>query len=164
MEKAGAVLLPPAITGAFLVTSWFCSINAGLLAFLNLLRLSWWIAIGPPPGHGSWERPLPATSGCEIKRRRELGNLVDAFRSGAIAAGSEFIEEGGISWCSLAIDSWLTLEITAGIACVTRVAISRKRVPYQSVLPTPAVSNSRHAPLMVADGGGHHCYQRWKGV
>ena len=84
----------------------------GLLAwhFWNLLRLSWWLWVGrsmtPPPGHGSWEPLLYGLHLMQMrnkKRRKELGNLIKRFRSGAESLPDAVVlitEEGAIFWCN----------------------------------------------------------------
>ncbi len=80
----------------------------GLLVwhFWNLLRLSWWLwvdrSMTPPPGRGSWEPLLYGLHQMQLrnkKRRRELGNLIKRFRSGAESLPDAVVlttEEGGI--------------------------------------------------------------------
>ncbi|MCL7660267.1 phosphate regulon sensor protein PhoR, partial [Klebsiella pneumoniae] len=78
--------------------------------FWNLLRLSWWLwvdrSMTPPPGRGSWEPLLYGLHQMQLrnkKRRRELGNLIKRFRSGAESLPDAVVlttEEGGIFWCN----------------------------------------------------------------
>ena len=84
----------------------------GLLAwhFWNLLRLSWWLwvdrSMTPPPGRGSWEPLLYGLHQMQMrnkKRRKELGNLIKRFRSGAESLPDAVVlitEEGTIFWCN----------------------------------------------------------------
>ncbi|KMK19971.1 phosphate regulon sensor protein [Pluralibacter gergoviae] len=84
----------------------------GLLAwhFWNLLRLSWWLwvdrSMTPPPGRGSWEPLLYGLHQMQMrnkKRRKELGNLIKRFRSGAESLPDAVVlitEEGAIFWCN----------------------------------------------------------------
>lgn len=90
----------------------FLAAVTGLLVwhFWNLLRLSWWLwvdrSMTPPPGRGSWELLLYDLHQMQLrnkKRRRELGNLIKRFRSGAELLPDAVIltaEEGGIFWCN----------------------------------------------------------------
>ena len=86
--------LPAVILGLiFGYLPWFLlAAVTGLLIwhFWNLLRLSWWLwvdrSMTPPPGRGSWEPLLYGLNQMQLrnkKRRRELGNLIKRFRSGA---------------------------------------------------------------------------------
>lgn len=78
--------------------------------FWNLLRLSWWLwvdrSMTPPPGCGSWEPLLYGLNQMQLrnkKRRRELGNLIKRFRSGAESLPDAVVlttEEGAIFWCN----------------------------------------------------------------
>lgn len=60
----------------------------------------------PPPGRGSWEPLLYGLHQMQLrnkKRRRELGNLIKRFRSGAESLPDAVVlttEEGGIFWCN----------------------------------------------------------------
>ncbi len=106
--------LPALILGAFFgYLSWFLlAAVTGLLVwhFLNLLRLSWWLwvdrSMTPPPGRGSWEPLLYGLHQMQLrnkKRRRELGNLIKRFRSGAESLPDAVVlttEEGTIFWCN----------------------------------------------------------------
>ncbi|POP46718.1 two-component system sensor histidine kinase PhoR [Superficieibacter electus] len=106
--------LPALILGAiFGYLPWFLLVAVtGLLIwhFLNLLRLSWWLwvdrSMTPPPGHGSWEPLLYGLHQMQLrnkKRRRELGNLIKRFRSGAESLPDAVVlttEEGTIFWCN----------------------------------------------------------------
>lgn len=103
--------LPAFILGAFFgYLPWFLLASVtGLLIwhFWNLLRLSWWLwvdrSMTPPPGRGSWEPLLYGLHQMQLrnkKRRRELGNLIKRFRSGAESLPDAVVlttEEGGIS-------------------------------------------------------------------
>ncbi|EII2554203.1 DUF3329 domain-containing protein, partial [Salmonella enterica subsp. enterica serovar Typhi] len=86
--------IPALILSAFFgYLPWFLlAAVTGLLVwhFWNLLRLSWWLwvdrSMTPPPGRGSWEPLLYGLHQMQLrnkKRRRELGNLIKRFRSGA---------------------------------------------------------------------------------
>ncbi|RKQ40860.1 phosphate regulon sensor histidine kinase PhoR [Enterobacter sp. R1(2018)] len=78
--------------------------------FWNLLRLSWWLwvdrSMTPPPGRGSWEPLLYGLHQMQLrnkKRRKELGNLIKRFRSGAESLPDAVVlttEEGTIFWCN----------------------------------------------------------------
>ncbi len=78
--------------------------------FWNLLRLSWWLwvdrSMTPPPGSGSWEPLLYGLHQMQMrnkKRRRELGNLIKRFRSGAESLPDAVVlttEEGTMFWCN----------------------------------------------------------------
>ena len=106
--------LPALILGAFFgYLPWFLlAAVTGLLVwhFLNLLRLSWWLwvdrSMTPPPGRGSWELLLYGLHQMQLrnkKRRRELGNLIKRFRSGAESLPDAVVlttEEGTIFWCN----------------------------------------------------------------
>ena len=106
--------IPAFILGAiFGYLPWFLfAAVTGLLIwhFWNLLRLSWWLwvdkSMTPPPGTGSWEPLLYGLHQKQMrnnKRRRELGNLIKRFRSGAESLPDAVIlttEEGAIFWCN----------------------------------------------------------------
>ncbi|AGN87394.1 MULTISPECIES: phosphate regulon sensor histidine kinase PhoR [Enterobacteriaceae] len=106
--------IPAFILGAiFGYLPWFLfAAVTGLLIwhFWNLLRLSWWLwvdkSMTPPPGTGSWEPLLYGLHQMQMrnkKRRRELGNLIKRFRSGAESLPDAVIlttEEGAIFWCN----------------------------------------------------------------
>ncbi len=106
--------IPAFILGAlFGYLPWFLlAAVTGLLVwhFWNLLRLSWWLwvdkSMTPPPGTGSWEPLLYGLHQMQMrnkKRRRELGNLIKRFRSGAESLPDAVIlttEEGAIFWCN----------------------------------------------------------------
>lgn len=106
--------IPALILSAFFgYLPWFLlAAVTGLLVwhFWNLLRLSWWLwvdrSMTPPPGRGSWEPLLYGLHQMQLrnkKRRRELGNLIKRFRSGAESLPDAVVlttEEGGIFWCN----------------------------------------------------------------
>ena len=106
--------IPAFILSAFFgYLPWFLLASVtGLLIwhFWNLLRLSWWLwvdrSMTPPPGRGSWEPLLYGLHQMQLrnkKRRRELGNLIKRFRSGAESLPDAVVlttEEGGIFWCN----------------------------------------------------------------
>ena len=106
--------IPALLLGAvFGYLPWFLLVAVtGLLVwhFWNLLRLSWWLwvdrSMTPPPGSGSWEPLLYGLHQMQLrnkKRRRELGNLIKRFRSGAESLPDAVIlttEEGSIFWCN----------------------------------------------------------------
>ena len=106
--------IPAFILGAmFGYLPWFLlAAVTGLLIwhFWNLLRLSWWLwvdkSMTPPPGTGSWEPLLYGLHQMQMrnkKRRRELGNLIKRFRSGAESLPDAVVlttEEGMIFWCN----------------------------------------------------------------
>ncbi|WP_034946976.1 phosphate regulon sensor histidine kinase PhoR [Erwinia oleae] len=78
--------------------------------FINLLRLSYWLwvdrSMTPPTGRGSWEPlfyGLYQMQARNRRRRRELGNLIKRFRSGAESLPDAVVlttEEGTIFWCN----------------------------------------------------------------
>ncbi|MBL7637018.1 MULTISPECIES: phosphate regulon sensor histidine kinase PhoR [Atlantibacter] len=106
--------IPALILGAiFGYWAWFLLLAVtGLLVwhFWNLMRLSWWIwvdrSMTPPTGRGSWDPLLYGLHQMQLrnkKRRRELGNLIKRFRSGAESLPDAVIlttEEGNIFWCN----------------------------------------------------------------
>ncbi|VEC00293.1 Phosphate regulon sensor protein phoR [Cedecea lapagei] len=106
--------LPAAILGLiFGHLPWFLlAAVTALLSwhFWNLLRLSWWLwvdrSMTPPPGRGSWEPLLYGLHQMQLrnkKRRKELGNLIKRFRSGAESLPDAVVlttEEGMIFWCN----------------------------------------------------------------
>ncbi len=106
--------VPAVILGLiFGYLSWFllAAITALLVwHFWNLLRLSWWLwvdrSMTPPPGRGSWEPLLYGLHQMQLrnkKRRKELGNLIKRFRSGAESLPDAVVlttEEGTIFWCN----------------------------------------------------------------
>ncbi|EPF19080.1 Phosphate regulon sensor protein phoR [Cedecea davisae] len=106
--------LPAAILGLiFGHLPWFLlAAVTSLLSwhFWNLLRLSWWLwvdrSMTPPPGRGSWEPLLYGLHQMQLrnkKRRKELGNLIKRFRSGAESLPDAVVlttEEGTIFWCN----------------------------------------------------------------
>lgn len=106
--------VPAAILGLiFGHLPWFLlAAVTALLAwhFWNLLRLSWWLwvdrSMTPPPGRGSWEPLLYGLHQMQLrnkKRRKELGNLIKRFRSGAESLPDAVVlttEEGTIFWCN----------------------------------------------------------------
>ncbi|EOC1313539.1 phosphate regulon sensor histidine kinase PhoR [Cronobacter turicensis] len=106
--------IPALVLGAiFGYLAWFLlAAVTGLLVwhFWNLLRLSWWLwvdrSMTPPPGSGSWEPLLYGLHQMQLrnkKRRRELGNLIKRFRSGAESLPDAVVlttEEGVIFWCN----------------------------------------------------------------
>ena len=92
---------------------WFLLLAVtGLLVwhFWNLLRLSWWLwvdrSMTPPPGRGSWDPLLYGLHQMQLrnkKRRKELGNLIKRFRSGAESLPDAVVlttQEGTIFWCN----------------------------------------------------------------
>lgn len=106
--------LPAALLGLiFGHLPWFllAAVTALLVwHFWNLLRLSWWLwvdrSMTPPPGRGSWEPLLYGLHQMQLrnkKRRKELGNLIKRFRSGAESLPDAIVlttEEGAIFWCN----------------------------------------------------------------
>ncbi|RPH29390.1 phosphate regulon sensor histidine kinase PhoR [Buttiauxella warmboldiae] len=106
--------LPAVILGLiFGHLAWFLLLAVtGLLVwhFWNLLRLSWWLwvdrSMTPPPGSGSWDPLLYGLHQMQLrnkKRRKELGNLIKRFRSGAESLPDAVVlitEEGTIFWCN----------------------------------------------------------------
>lgn len=84
--------------------------GSAYLAFLEFTAFVWWLwvdrSMTPPPGRGSWEPLLYGLHQMQLrnkKRRRELGNLIKRFRSGAESLPDAVVlttEEGGIFWCN----------------------------------------------------------------
>ncbi|WP_130834197.1 phosphate regulon sensor histidine kinase PhoR [[Erwinia] mediterraneensis] len=84
----------------------------GLLCwhFYHLMRLSHWLWVDrtmtPPTGRGSWEPLFYGLYQMQLRnrrRRRELGNLIKRFRSGAESLPDAVVlttEEGIIFWCN----------------------------------------------------------------
>ncbi|EXU77052.1 phosphate regulon sensor histidine kinase PhoR [Erwinia mallotivora] len=78
--------------------------------YFNLLRLSHWLwvdrSMTPPAGRGSWEPLFYGLYQIQVRnrrRRRELGNLIRRFRSGAESLPDALVlttEEGIIFWCN----------------------------------------------------------------
>lgn len=78
--------------------------------FYNLMRLSHWLWVDrtmtPPGGRGSWEPLFYGLHQMQLRnrrRRRELGNLIRRFRSGAESLPDAVVlttEEGAIFWCN----------------------------------------------------------------
>lgn len=78
--------------------------------FYNLMRLSHWLwldrTMTPPSGQASWEPLFYGLYQMQLRnrrRRRELGNLIKRFRSGAESLPDAVIlttEEGTIFWCN----------------------------------------------------------------
>ncbi|SUB18131.1 Phosphate regulon sensor protein phoR [Pantoea agglomerans] len=78
--------------------------------FHNLMRLSHWLwldrTMTPPAGRASWEPLFYGLYQMQLRnrrRRRELGNLIKRFRSGAESLPDAVIlttEEGTIFWCN----------------------------------------------------------------
>lgn len=76
----------------------------------NLLRLSHWLWVDrtmtPPAGAASWEPLFYGLYQMQLRnrrRRRELGNLIKRFRSGAESLPDAVVlttEEGNIFWCN----------------------------------------------------------------
>lgn len=106
--------IPALLLGAFFgYLPWFLLASVtGLLAwhFWNLLRLSWWLwvdrSMTPPTGSGSWEPLMYGIHQMQMrnkKRRKELGNLIKRFRSGAESLPDALVmmtEVGAIFWCN----------------------------------------------------------------
>lgn len=78
--------------------------------FKNLMRLSYWLWVDrsmiPPSGHGSWEPLFYGLYQMQLRhrrRRREFGNLIKRFHSGAESLPDAVVlttEEGTIFWCN----------------------------------------------------------------
>ncbi len=78
--------------------------------FYNLMRLSHWLWVDrtmtPPTGQASWEPLFYGLYQMQLRnrrRRRELGNLIKRFRSGAETLPDAVVlttEEGTIFWCN----------------------------------------------------------------
>lgn len=92
---------------------WFLLASvSGILVwhFVNLLRLSHWLWVDrtmtPPAGRASWEPLFYGLYQMQLRnrrRRRELGNLIKRFRSGAESLPDAVVlttEEGAIFWCN----------------------------------------------------------------
>ena len=91
---------------------WLLAAVSGVLLwhFANLMRLSHWLwvdrSMTPPTGRGSWEPLFYGLSQMQLRnrrRRRELGNLIKRFRSGAESLPDAVVlttEEGTIFWCN----------------------------------------------------------------
>lgn len=106
--------IPALLLGAFFgYLPWFLLASVtGLLVwhFWNLLRLSWWLwvdrSMTPPTGSGSWEPLMYGIHQMQMrnkKRRKELGNLIKRFRSGAESLPDALVmmtEVGAIFWCN----------------------------------------------------------------
>lgn len=126
----------------------------------------------PPPGRGSWEPLLYGLHQMQLrnkKRRRELGNLIKRFRSGAESLPDAVVlttEEGGIFWCNGLAQQILGLRWPEDNGQnilnllrypeFTQYLKTRDFSPAQSGAQHRAASgNSRHAlyPQTVADGG-----------
>ncbi len=118
MEKAGAgaaTLLPPGFHPGcifWLPALVFAGIGnrTAYLAFLEFIA-PFMVVVGgsqydPATGRGSWEPLLYGLHQMQLrnkKRRRELGNLIKRFRSGAESLPDAVVlttEEGGIFWCN----------------------------------------------------------------
>lgn len=106
--------IPALLLGGFFgYLPWFLLASVtGLLVwhFWNLLRLSWWLwvdrSMTPPTGSGSWEPLMYGIHQMQMrnkKRRKELGNLIKRFRSGAESLPDALVmmtEVGAIFWCN----------------------------------------------------------------
>lgn len=144
MEKAGSgtdTLLYPCLYPEYFFWS-SAPVFAGIshriayLAFLELTTPLWWLwvdrSMTPPPGRGSWEPLLYGIHQMQLrnkKRRRELGNLIKRFRSGAESLPDAVIlttEEGGFSGVTALLSScWgyaglMTVARTSSTYCATR--------------------------------------------
>lgn len=85
----------------------------------NLLRLSHWLWVDrtmtPPTGHASWEPIFYGLYQMQLRnrrRRRELGDLIKRFRSGAESLPDAVVlstEEGTIFWCNRLAQQYLGL-------------------------------------------------------
>ena len=107
-------ILPAAILGLLLGgLAWFllCAVLAVLFwHFWQLMKLSNWLWVDrtmtPPTGRGSWEPLFYGLYQMQLRnrrRRRELGNLIKRFRSGAESLPDALVlttEEGNIFWCN----------------------------------------------------------------
>ena len=106
--------LPAIILGIF-VGHFGWLLFASLLAALgwnyyNQLKLSYWLwldrSITPPNGRWSWEPLFYGLNQMQMRnrrRRRELGQLIKRFRSGAESLPDAVVlttEEGNIFWCN----------------------------------------------------------------
>ena len=106
--------LPALILGIFIGHfGWllFVSLAAALgWNYYNQLKLSHWLwldrSITPPNGRWSWEPLFYGLNQMQMRnrrRRRELGQLIKRFRSGAESLPDAVVlttEEGNIFWCN----------------------------------------------------------------
>ncbi len=114
LTELALVCLPALLLGLlFGYLPWLLLIAvAGVLFwhFKNLMRLSHWLwvdrSMTPPTGRGSWEPLFYGLYQMQLRnrrRRRELGNLIKRFRSGAESLPDAVVlttEEGTIFWCN----------------------------------------------------------------
>ncbi|WP_141117553.1 phosphate regulon sensor protein PhoR, partial [Escherichia coli] len=95
----------------------------------------------PPPGRGSWEPLLYGLHQLQLrnkKRRRELGNLIKRFRSGAESlpdAVELTTAEGGIFWCNGMAQQILGLRWPG--ASRQNLRTLRRYPEFTPYLPTP---------------------------
>ncbi|URQ61749.1 phosphate regulon sensor histidine kinase PhoR [Pantoea alhagi] len=108
------VCLPALLAGLIIgYLPWFLLCAVLLLLgwhFWNLLRLSHWLwtdrSMTPPTGQWSWEPLFYGLYQMQLRnrrRRRELGNLIKRFRSGAESLPDAVVlttDEGTIFWCN----------------------------------------------------------------
>lgn len=87
--------------------------------FSQLMRLSHWLwvdrSMTPPTGYGSWESlfyGINLMQGRSMRRRRELRNLIQRFRSGAESLPDALVMvtgDGSIFWCNGLAQQFLAL-------------------------------------------------------
>ncbi|KTR91663.1 phosphate regulon sensor histidine kinase PhoR [Pantoea dispersa] len=114
LTELALVCLPALVLGLLVgyLPWWLLLAVCGVLFwhFKNLMRLSHWLWIDrsmtPPTGRGSWEPLFYGLYQMQLRnrrRRRELGNLIKRFRSGAESLPDAVVlttEEGTIFWCN----------------------------------------------------------------
>lgn len=114
LSELALASLPALIIGLiFGYLPWLLLISALavlLWHFHNLMRLSHWLWVDrtmtPPTGQASWEPLFYGLYQMQLRnrrRRRELGNLIKRFRSGAETLPDAVVlttEEGTIFWCN----------------------------------------------------------------
>jgi len=114
LSELALACLPALIIGLiFGYLPWLLLISVlGMLLwhFYNLMRLSHWLWVDrtmtPPTGQASWEPLFYGLYQMQLRnrrRRRELGNLIKRFRSGAETLPDAVVlttEEGTIFWCN----------------------------------------------------------------
>lgn len=117
------ICLPAICAGLFFgYLPWFLILSlASLLIWhcRHLLLLSHWLWVDrtmtPPVGHASWESLFYGLNQMQLRnrrRRRELGNLIKRFRSGAESLPDAIIltkEDGTIFWCNGLAQQYLGL-------------------------------------------------------
>ncbi len=123
LTELALACLPALLAGLVLgyLSWWLLAAVSGMLFwhFLNLMRLSHWLwvdrSMTPPVGRGSWEPLFYGLYQMQLRnrrRRRELGNLIKRFRSGAESLPDAVVlttEEGTIFWCNGLAQQYLSL-------------------------------------------------------